>query len=186
MKKIVFKRLEGNTHPLPSYATAGSAAFDLCACLTRTCKLATPSGLMPFNVVGPLRKWSDNTTSDSDGFVTSVKSDCAPELVIKPRETILIPTGYKTAFQNAVLQLHIRSSLGIKNITLANNTGIIDSDYRGELFIAVHNESNVSYHIHDGDRIAQGILMPIEQVIIEEGTVDITDRGEGGFGSTNK
>lgn len=172
--KLLFERLEHNNHPTPTYATVGSAAFDFRACLTRTCKKVVEGGLVEFQVRGP-RRYYENAPNDLN----------KAELIIAPRETILIPTGFKTAFKDAVLKLYIRSSLGIKNLVLANGTGIIDSDYRGELFLAIFNMSEYYRHIYDGDRIAQGILEPCVQATLEEGVVDQTARGEGGFGSTN-
>jgi dUTP pyrophosphatase len=106
-------------------------------------------------------------------------------LRINPDETILIPTGFKTSFVNAVLKVYVRSSISLDGLQLANSVGIIDSDYRGELFLAVKNTTNKVKTIADNQRIAQGILEPLHQCGIEEGTVDITDRGAGGFGSTN-
>ena len=153
--KIIFHRLDNNDLPLPKYATEGSAAFDFQACLTR-------QSIIP-------------------GQAASAISDV---IRIAPGEVILIPTGFKTAFTNAVLKLFIRSGLSIKGITLANNVGIIDSGYRGEIFIAVRNESKHYQIIVHGQRIAQGILEPLTQCILEEGTIDLTQRGTGGFGST--
>lgn len=150
---ITFNRLPDNELPLPSYATSGSAALDLSACLTR---------LKRQNLCG----------------------DTICPIKLSPGEIVLIPTGYKVSFKNAVLKIFIRSSLSLKGLTLANNVGIIDSDYRGELFIAMKNESKYSLFIDHGQRIAQAILEPLVQCEIAEGTVDVTIRGEGGFGST--
>lgn len=183
--KITFERLQNNNLALPAYATIGSAAFDLSACLTRKCKNIivdknhTKATLNEFTVLGPFRKY-DGSPGHEKLYQTTPQ-----ELFIQSGETIMIPTGFKASFINAVLKLYVRSSLGICNLTLANNTGIIDSDYRGEIFVVLHNESATTKLIRHGDRIAQGILMPLEQAIIEEGTVDATQRGAGGFGSTN-
>lgn len=91
-----------------------------------------------------------------------------------------IPKGYHG-------ELHIRSSWGKKGIRLANCTGIIDSDYRGELILIVINDTNDVYYALEGERIAQFILVKDPAFNIEEVTeLGMTERGEKGFGSTNK
>ncbi len=106
-------------------------------------------------------------------------------LSIAPGETLRIPLGFKCSFDpSSFLMLAIRSSMGISGLRLANGVGIVDSDYRGELFAAVHNRTLSTIAINHGDRIVQGILIPFHQAIIQEGATDATERGEGGFGST--
>lgn len=91
-----------------------------------------------------------------------------------------IPKGYHG-------ELHIRSSWGARGIRLANCTGIIDSDYRGEITLLVINDSDTVYHALEGKRIAQLILVKDPAFNIEEVTeLDKTERGVGGFGSTDK
>ena len=70
---------------------------------------------------------------------------------------------------------------------MANGVGVIDSDYRGELKAALFNSSDTDYIIHNGDRIAQLMVLPVVQPtlhLVEE--LDETARGEGGFGSTGR
>jgi dUTP pyrophosphatase len=90
-----------------------------------------------------------------------------------------IPPGH-------VMMVYSRSGHGFKNgIRLANGTGVIDSDYRGELKIKLHNDSSRVFSVNRGDRIAQAMIVPVSQVSFE--TVDelsATERGSGGFGST--
>ena len=91
-----------------------------------------------------------------------------------------IPKGYHG-------ELHIRSSWGQRGIRLANCTGIIDADYRGEITLMVINDSDTVYHALEGKRIAQFILVKDPAFNIEEVTeLDKTERGVGGFGSTDK
>ena len=108
---------------------------------------------------------------------------------IKPHETVKIGTGLAMAIPNNCWGgIYPRSGLATKmGLRPANCTGVIDSDYRGEIIVAIHNDSNDSQVINHGDRIAQFILMErflCEWKEVEE--LDETDRGEGGFGSTGK
>ncbi len=91
-----------------------------------------------------------------------------------------IPTGFE-------LQIRPRSGLSLKTgLRVANAPGTIDSDYRGEIKIIIHNASNRAEEIKIGDRIAQGVVAPVKYITFEEGELDETERGEGGFGSTGK
>ena len=137
----------GDTIPAPHFATAGSAAMDLCACI------------------------------DSD-------------VTIAAGARAIIPTGLAIALPSAeyVALICARSGLASKfGITMANGVGVIDSDYRGELRVALFNSSESDYTIHDGDRIAQLMVLPVVQPqlqFVEE--LDETARGCGGFGSTGR
>ena len=90
-----------------------------------------------------------------------------------------IPPGH-------VMMVYSRSGHGFKNgIRLANGTGVIDSDYRGELMVKVHNDGNRVFSVNRGDRIAQAMIVPVQQVEFEAAEdLTNTDRGTGGFGST--
>ena len=108
-------------------------------------------------------------------------------ITIKPMERTLVPTGL---FLEIPLgyegQVRARSGLSIKNgITLVNCVGTIDSDYRGELKIPVINLGDEPFVIEKGDRIAQLIITKYETISWEEAeTIEETERGIGGFGST--
>lgn len=102
---------------------------------------------------------------------------------------VVIPTGL--AFEvpaGYVMQVFVRSSLGFKyGIQLANGTGIIDSDYRGEVKVCLINLGEQVVRIEPGDRIAQAMLVKIPDVVpIWVDGLDDTERGEGGFGSTGQ
>ena len=88
--------------------------------------------------------------------------------------------------QGHVLLLFPRSSIGIKTcLRMANSVGVIDSDYRGTIHAMYENIFCVPHHINQGDRIAQGIIVPIPKVEFEEvEELSTTERGGGGFGST--
>lgn len=81
-----------------------------------------------------------------------------------------------------------RSGLGVKHgITLSNGIGVIDSDYRGEISVGLHNISDKPYTVNPSDRIAQLMFVPVYSVAFEEvDELDKTERGAGGFGSTGK
>ncbi|AYJ85976.1 dUTP diphosphatase [Sphingomonas paeninsulae] len=95
--------------------------------------------------------------------------------------SIAIPVGYE-------VQVRPRSGLALKNgVTCLNTPGTIDSDYRGEVKIILANLSHEPFVIARGDRIAQLVPAPVQRaVLIETDTLDETDRGTGGFGSTGR
>jgi dUTP pyrophosphatase len=148
MKAIKIKKLRDNAI-MPTYATDGSAAFDLYSTI-----------------------------------------DCA----VNAR--IAIPTGLAFEIPNGCcMKVYSRSGHGFNHsVRLANCVGIIDSDYRGELLVKLTGDHS---HLHGGgrvescleikvgDRIAQGIIVPVEQVQFEwSNELSSTERGTGGFGST--
>lgn len=108
--------------------------------------------------------------------------------VILPGGICVIGTGLSFEIpQSWCMKLYSRSSHGLKGIVLGNGTGIIDSDYRGEIKIILRNEGSEAFMVHAGDRIAQAMLLPVEQVgLVEVEELGETARGAGGFGSTGK
>ena len=108
---------------------------------------------------------------------------------LKPKTSLLIPTGFSVAFpEEYEIQIRPRSGLAAKNnISVLNTPGTIDSDYRGEIKIILFNHGTDDFIINNGDRIAQMILSPVIKMELEE-TNDLpgTIRGKGGFGSTGK
>tara|TARA_Y100000739_G_C20415488_1_gene376471 strand:- start:182 stop:649 length:468 start_codon:yes stop_codon:yes gene_type:complete len=112
------------------------------------------------------------------------------EVKVTPGETVLIPTGIAIYIADNKLAAVLlpRSGLGHKyGLVLGNLTGLIDSDYQGQIFISCWNRSSTSYSIKPGERIAQMVFVPVEQVefdIVQE--FNQTDRGEGGFGHSGK
>lgn len=142
--KILDDRI-GKEFPFPEYATSGSAALDLCAC---------------------------------------VESDT----VIAPQTCTLIGSGIAIHLQdpNYAALILPRSGLGHKKgLVLGNGTGLIDSDYQGELKISCWNRSDQPIILTPGLRIAQLLITPIARPklkVVDEFTT--SDRGDGGFGST--
>ncbi len=115
-------------------------------------------------------------------------SACLDETVIlKPMERKLISTGFAIAVPDGYAAfLYARSGLASKKgITLPNCVGVIDSDYRGEVKVALVNLSDEEFLINDGDRIAQMVISPVNQaILIEADELTETQRAGGGFGST--
>ena len=137
----------GREIPAPFYATPGSAAMDLHACLEQP-------------------------------------------ITLLPGGRTVIPTGIAIALPSAdyVALVLARSGLGIKHgVAPANCVGVIDSDYRGEIMVGLHNAGESDYTVQPGDRIAQLMVVPVVQAqvqMVEE--LDDTARGAGGFGSTGR
>jgi dUTP pyrophosphatase len=116
-----------------------------------------------------------------------VEAAVREELVIEPRETALVPTGFAVAIPIGYeMQVRPRSGLAVKyGMTILNSPGTIDSDYRGEVKIALINLGTKPYVIHRGDRIAQLVLAPVTKARLVVVTVlDQTVRAAGGFGHT--
>ena len=148
MKKIQIKLIDkrlGDTFPLPSYATAGSAGLDICACLDEP-------------------------------------------LLLTPGNTELIPAGFAIHLDDPdyAAVLLPRSGLGHKRgIVLGNLTGLIDSDYQGQIFVSCWNRGQEHFTINPGDRIAQMVIVPVVQAAFEFVKEFVeSDRGAGGFGHT--
>lgn len=111
------------------------------------------------------------------------------DVTIAPAETLLIHTGLAMQIPEGLVGLiYARSGLASKKgLAPANKVGVIDSDYRGEIMVALHNHGTIPQTISDGERIAQIVFAPYyaaEFSIVDE--LDDTTRGAGGFGSTGK
>ena len=110
------------------------------------------------------------------------------ELTIQSGETVLIPTGFAMHIDdNAYAAMLLpRSGLGHQHgIVLGNLTGIIDSDYQGQVFVSCWNRSDDAFTINPGDRIAQMVIVPVVQASFEfVDSFTETNRGAGGFGHT--
>ncbi|MGN0142705.1 MAG: dUTP diphosphatase [Roseburia sp.] len=114
-------------------------------------------------------------------------ADIETPLAIAPGETAKVGTGLAFALPEGYFGgIYARSGLSTKKgVRPANCTGVVDSDYRGPVIVALHNDSAVAQTIEPGERIAQLIVQPYLAVEFEEAdTLDETARGEGGFGST--
>ena len=131
----------------PTRATAGSAGYDLYACLEKP-------------------------------------------LCIAPGEVVGVPTGFAMALPDSgcVGLVFARSGLAIKHGLVPQNcVGVIDSDYRGEVLVALRNQSAAAYTVAPGERIAQLVIAPVLlPEIVPTDCLPDTDRGDGGFGSTGR
>ncbi|MBQ6789780.1 MAG: dUTP diphosphatase [Clostridia bacterium] len=115
---------------------------------------------------------------------------CTGESVtIAPGETKFIPTGIAVEIPEGYAGfIYARSGIACKRgLAPANKVGVIDSDYRGEVMVALHNHGTADASIDDGERVAQLVIAPYLTVdFTEADELCDTVRGEGGFGSTGK
>ena len=111
-------------------------------------------------------------------------------LSVAPGETVLVPTGLAVHVADPGLAAVLlpRSGLGHKHgLVLGNLTGLIDSDYQGQVFISCWNRGAKSYSVQPGERIAQMVFVSVEQVEFNVvGEFGDSDRGSGGFGHSGK
>ena len=108
-------------------------------------------------------------------------------VTVEAGKTVLVHTGVAMAIPEGYVGLvYARSGMASKRgLAPANKVGVIDSDYRGEIMVALHNHGDAAQTIESGDRIAQLVIAPVVTAAFEEtDDLDDTDRGAGGFGST--
>ena len=118
-----------------------------------------------------------------------LRANLSESIQLKPLQRTLVPTGLFLEIPNGCeAQVRPRSGLAIKNgITCLNTPGTIDADYRGELKVILINLSDQDHVINNGDRIAQLVFQQVEKVMLEQvESLEVTDRGSGGFGHTGK
>ena len=111
------------------------------------------------------------------------------DVEIAPGETVFVPTGLAMEIPKGCAGLiYARSSMGTKRgLAPANKVGVIDSDYRGQVMVALHNHGQSVQTIAYGERIAQLLVTPVYTPgFLEAEELDDTQRGTGGFGSTGK
>lgn len=124
-------------------------------------------------------------SADAAGFDLSAAVET--DLVLAPGAVALVPTGLAMAIPRGFEgQVRPRSGLAAKNgITVLNTPGTIDADYRGEVKVILINHGSAAFTVTRGMRIAQMIIAPVLQAaLVEVGSLDETNRGSGGFGST--
>ncbi|MCI6239846.1 MAG: dUTP diphosphatase [Clostridium sp.] len=140
-----------------------------------------------------VKKLNENAVLPTYGSANAAGADIyacldAP-LTIAPHETVMVHTGLAMEIPEGYAGLiYARSGLACKrNLAPANKVGVVDSDYRGEFMIALHNHGTTSQTIEPKERIAQLVITPYivgQFEIVDE--LDTTERGAGGFGSTGR
>lgn len=121
---------------------------------------------------------------DGDAGMDLKASD---ECFIAPYERCFVGTSVKLEMpKNVVALVHPRSGLALKRgITVLNAPGTIDSNYRGEIGVILHNTSDEPFYVERGDRIAQLVFQEVAHpVLVRVESLDESNRGDGGFGST--
>ena len=124
-------------------------------------------------------------TSGSSGM--DLWANIEKQIKIEPGKTSIIPTGISVSIpKNFEIQIRSRSGLAAKSqVSVLNSPGTIDADYRGELKVILINLGNKTFVVERGARIAQMVLCPIVKAKFKEvDSLDDTDRGASGFGST--
>ena len=137
------------------------------------------------------KKLSENAVVPSYGTAYSAGADLysamQENVIIAPETTKFIKTGIAIEIPEGLVGLiYARSGMACKKgLAPANKVGVIDSDYRGEIIVALYNHSDSAVTVAKGDRIAQLVLTPYIKADFEEADeLDDTVRGDGGFGST--
>lgn len=132
------------------------------------------------NAIIPVYSSKSAAGADLYNYESSVTISAGQTLLVGTGICMEIPEGY-------VGLVFARSGLATKQgLAPANKVGVIDSDYRGEIKVAIHNHSNQERIIEKGERIAQLVVVPYLACEFEEGELSSSERGEGGFGSTGK
>ena len=138
-----------------------------------------------------IKKLNDNARVPTYGSEFSAGADLyaceSADVIIEPGQTKLIHTGLAMEIPTGLVGLiYARSGLASKKgLAPANKVGVIDSDYRGEIMVALHNHGSEPQTVADGERIAQIVFAPFyaaDFTVVDE--LDSTARGAGGFGST--
>ncbi len=136
------------------------------------------------NFKGELPRYQTSLASGVD-----VRAQLDESITLAPGQRVLLPTGLAVAIPAGYeIQVRPRSGWAIRDgISLVNTPGTIDADYRGEVKVIVINLGQADVVIRDQDRIAQWVLCPVVQAEwVDAESLDETDRGAGGFGSTGR
>ena len=141
------------------------------------------------NTVVKIKKLNEGAVLPKYGTEFSAGADLVnsgESVVIELGKTAIIHTGIAMEIPVGLVGLiYARSGLATKRgLAPANKVGVIDSDYRGEIMVALHNHSSQAQVVEKGERVAQIVITPYATATFVEGDLDNTIRGEGGFGST--
>ncbi len=136
-------------------------------------------------------KLNQNAHIPTYGSASAAGADlyaCIEESVcIQPGQTVLVPTGLSMEIEEGFAGfIYARSGLATKRgLAPANKVGVIDSDYRGQVMVSLHNHTNAPQSVEPGERVAQIVFAPVYQAqfcLVD--ALQETERGTGGFGST--
>ena len=141
------------------------------------------------NTLVKVKKLMDGAVLPKYGTEFSAGADlvnAGEDVVIESGATAIIHTGIALEIPTGLVGLiYARSGMATKRgLAPANKVGVIDSDYRGEIMVALHNHSSQAQTIEKGERVAQIVITPYVVADFVEGDIDDTVRGAGGFGST--
>lgn len=126
-------------------------------------------------------------TAGAAGLDLCAATPFGEEQALYPGEVVMVPSGYAVAIPAGCAGLVLpRSGLATKRrVTLANSPGLVDSDFRGELMIALHNYGEEVFNFQRGERLAQFVLIDVNRAVWSvTNMLPETERGQGGFGST--
>lgn len=140
-----------------------------------------------------IKKLNSNAIIPTYGSLSAAGADlyalAEENITVEPGKTAFIHTGIAMEIPEGYVGLvYARSGMACKSdLAPANKVGVIDSDYRGEIMVALHNHGNETRTVENGQRIAQIVIAPYLRCDFEEtDELDKTERGDGGFGSTGK
>ena len=139
-----------------------------------------------------ITKLNENAVIPTYGSLSAAGADlysCEGEITVKPFETVLVHTGIAVEIPEGYAGfIYARSGLASKrNLAPANKVGVIDSDYRGEIMVALHNHGTTEQTLCAKERIAQLVIAPYIRADFDEvEALSETERGSGGFGSTGR
>lgn len=145
------------------------------------------TGVVKFTKLTPWAQEPTQGSAQAAGFDLYADAENQERIVVAPGEVKKISTGIAIALPKGTFGgIYARSGLATKKgLAPANKVGVIDSDYRGPVIVAIRNESDEVQIIEHGERIAQLVVQPYVWVRFEEtDNIGTTARGEGGFGST--
>lgn len=166
----------------PVRSTPGSAGYDMSVCMEVDPELENS----PFSSI------EMNQISIFDGSVYLQKNGyikCASGIILMPDRTVKVHTGIKMEIPKGYCGLLMnRSSLANNSrLTLCDNVGLIDSDYRGEITLKLHNGSDSIRFIMNSERVCQMVFIKYSELAFDEVShLSESSRGEGGYGSTGR
>lgn len=144
--------------------------------------------------VGPVRSVDVEITAHNYDHIPQYATDgaacvdlvCPVDWTINPHEIVKIPLGFHVAVpEGYMLDIRSRSGLALRGIVVANSPGTVDSDYRGEVCVLIHNTTKSTQAIRRGTRIAQAVVIAAPRInFVIKQDLSETSRGSGGFGST--